>query len=230
MKCATCYFRLYFGERSSLGVVGVEKLVSQVRVRLAQELIVERLDLGVVVRLAKNLSFILRVEGLCSLFLVGIYNVKILVGQEALTNVGLTATVDTTTGATHDLDKVILALACADLVKQNSCILHTVSHCDVDGLTCQLKACFLDAFKAAGSFKLHAFDLLAGEYEVSRTNGCFHNAAGNTEDHACAGVLANDVVVKLFIGKLGKVNTASLNESAKLSGGDNGVNVCHAYL
>ena len=208
--------------------MSMEKLVSLVRVGLTKELIVKCLYLRIVVRLAKNLSLVLGVERLCSLFLVGLHNVGILVGKEALSYVGLTAAVYTTAGTSHYFDEVILARSCADLVKENLCVLHSVSNSYVYGHTAEIKACFLDSVKASYSLELNSVMLFSGESVMSSSESRLHNAAGYTEDNACAGVFTNDIVVEFLVGKLCEVDTASLDELAELASSKNCIYVCES--
>ena len=95
-------------EAFSCSICCMEQFVSLVAVRLAQELLIELIDLRVVMRLTENLLLILGVEGLSSLLFVCIHDVIGLIVEEALSNVRLTTTVDTTAGASHDLDELIL--------------------------------------------------------------------------------------------------------------------------
>ena len=94
----------------------MEQFVSLVAVGFAEELLIELNDLRVIMGLTENLSLILGVEGLSSLLFVCIHNVIRLIVQEALSDIRLTASVDTTAGASHDLDELILGLAFTDLV------------------------------------------------------------------------------------------------------------------
>ena len=206
-------------------VSGVQEVVSLMRVGLAEIILVQLLYLSVVVRLTESVALVLGIEGSSSLLLVGIENVGILVGEEAGTDIRLTATVDAAAGAAHDLDEGVLALAGADVVKENLGVLHAVSNSDADFHAAESEGSFLDAFEATNCLELDSLVLLALEDIVSGTESSFHNTAGYAEDNGCAGVLAQQILVELFIGKLAEEDTCALDEVAKLTGGENSVNV-----
>ena len=69
------------------------------------------------------------------------------------------------------------------------------------------------------------FLLLAGELEIYRTKGSFHNAAGNAEDHAGTGVVAHDVLIPVFLGQTPEHDTASADHPRQLSGGKNCIHI-----
>ena len=78
---------------------------------------------------------------------------------------------------------------------------------DIHGHTVYVKACLLDSVKAANLLKLNKLMLFACQNEVCGSERSFHNAAGYAEYNACAGVIAEKVCVKFFIGQLCKVDT-----------------------
>ena len=63
--------------------MGMQQFMSLVRVRLAQELIVQFLYLSVLMGLAQLLALVLGVQSLGALCPEGILNIVILMGQEA---------------------------------------------------------------------------------------------------------------------------------------------------
>ena len=97
----------------------MQQFMGLVRVRLTQELVVQLLYLGILMGLAQLLALVFTIQGSCPLCAEGVLDIIIFTRQEAGTDDRLTATGDTTTGATHDLDKVVLRLALADLVQQH---------------------------------------------------------------------------------------------------------------
>ena len=99
---------LYFIESFSCSICCVQELVSLVRVRFAQILLIEFDDLGIIVRLTECLTLILGIECLSSLLLVCVEDIVCLVRHEAGTYVRLTAAVDASARASHDLDELIL--------------------------------------------------------------------------------------------------------------------------
>ena len=86
----------------------MQELVSLVRVRLAQILLIEFDDLGILVRLTECLTLIFGIECLSSLLLVCVEDIVTLVRHEARTYIRLTTTVDASARAAHDLDELIL--------------------------------------------------------------------------------------------------------------------------
>ena len=91
--------------------------------------------------LTQGLTLVFAVQSLCALCLVSILDVVILVGQEAGADDGLATTGDTATGATHDLDEVVLGLALADLVQQDLGVLHAVGNGDIDDGAVDVDGC-----------------------------------------------------------------------------------------
>ena len=116
--------RILIESLAILVVVGMQKLVSEMRIWFAKELFIEFLDLLVVMRLTYDLSLIFRIQCVCSLSLVGIDNVIVFVRQEARFYVRLAATVDTAARTAHDLNEMILGITFSDLVQKNFCRLH----------------------------------------------------------------------------------------------------------
>jgi len=203
----------------------MEKLVCLMGVGLTKIILIKLLDLGIVVRLTESKALILAVKSLSSLFLVGIENIVILIGHKAGTDDRLTAACYTTAGTTHDLDEVILALACANIIKQNLCILHTVCNSNVNSHTVDIDGSLTDSLKASDGLKLNSLVLFAGKNKVYCTKSCLHNTAGNAEDNACAGVIAHKILIEVLIGETVKDYTCTLDHSCKLTGGKNRINV-----
>ena len=85
--------------------------------------------------------------------------------------------------------------------------------------------CFLDTLHTAHVLKFDVLEFFAVKHECGSAQSRFHNAARCAENDACAGVFANDVVVKLLIGKFCKADTCALDELGKFSCRKNGVNV-----
>ena len=208
----------------------MEEFVSEVRIGLAEELFIQRLDLRIVMRLTDNLTFVFRIEGVGSLLLVGVHDVVVFVGKEYFANVGLSAAVDTTAGAAHDLNEGIRRSAFADLVEKDLCPAHTAGDGNFDLLTRKLEFGFADVFKTTDFVEDDALSLLAGKNEVSGTKGRFHNAAGDAEDNAGTRVVVDDIVVEVFVGKSVEEDTGTANDSAEFSRGKNGVYVAIAVV
>jgi len=162
----------HFIEALPRRVAGVQQLVGQVAVGLAEELLVQLDDLGVVVALAHGLALVLGVQGLRALFLVGVQDVVVLVGQEHRAHVGLAAAVDAAAGAAHDLDELVLALARADLVQQHLGALHARGDGHVHDGAVDVDGRLADArVVAAHGGELDGLRFLAGQLEVDRAQG-----------------------------------------------------------
>ena len=123
------------------------------RVGFAEEFFVEFLHVRVVVRLTDGETFVFTIESSCTFCPEGVLNVGILVGEEAVFDIRLTAACNAAARATHDLDEVIFALAGSDVVEKDFGVLHSVSDGNVDLHTVDLVSCFLDAFKTADFLK-----------------------------------------------------------------------------
>ena len=192
---------------------------------LAQELGIELLDLGVVVGLAQLLTLILGVQGGGTLGPEGVLDVVVLMGQEAGADDGLAAACDTAAGAAHDLDEVVLGAARTDLVQQDLGVLHAVGDGHVDGHTVQLDGSLTDALEATHLLELDGLVLLAGQDEVDGAQGSLHNAAGDAEDDAGAGVLAHQILVELLVRETLEEDTGTLDHAGQLPGGQNGIHI-----
>ena len=99
-----------------LGIGGMQQVVRFMRIGLSQKFVVQLFNLRVVVGLAQYLALILGLKGAGSLGNISVQNICVLVGQEAFPHIGLAAAVYTAAGATHNLNKVVLAFAGTDLV------------------------------------------------------------------------------------------------------------------
>ena len=60
---------------------------------------------------------------------------------------------------------------------------------------------------------------------VDGSKRCFHNTAGHTEDNACAGVVAHDVLVPTFVGETLKDDAGTLDHSGQFSRGDDSIDI-----
>jgi len=207
----------------------MEKLVSLMGVRLAEEFLIKFLDLGVLMALAKNASLVLGIKCGSTFLHIGIKDIVVLIGKEYGTNIRLTAAVNTAAGASHDLDELIGAFAFTDLVHKNFCVLHAVCNGKTKDLSVDLDLGFFDAVKSADGSESDCSVFLAGKNVVNSTKSSFHNAAGYAEDNARAGSFAHDIRIKFLIRKFCENNTASADHIAKFTGGDNCVNVFKAF-
>lgn len=100
-------------------MVGMQQLLGQRRERLAQELAVARLDIGILVREANVRSGIQAPQYLTALGC-----------QLAAVVDGLTAATDAAARARHDLDEVIAHAAVANRVEQTGGVAQPVCHGD----------------------------------------------------------------------------------------------------
>lgn len=119
-------------ERLAACIGGMQQLMRPVRVGLLEELVVELYDLRIVVRLAQRVALVLGIEGARAFGTVGIDDVHILVGEEAVADDGHAAAVDAAAGAAHDLDEVVRARVLADLVEQDLGVCHAGGHRHLD--------------------------------------------------------------------------------------------------
>ena len=208
----------------------MEQFVSQMAVGLAKELGIELLNLLVIMALAEGVALILAIKSGSTLIAIGVHNIGSFIGEEGGANDGHTAAIDAAAGAAHYLDEVILALACADIIHENLCVLHAAGNGDINFHAAQSEAGFLDAFEAADSFKLDGLMLLALKDKVSSTKSSFHNAAGDAEDNGSAGVFAHEILIEVHVGQQVEADTGSLNHVAQFANGENSVNILDAVM
>ncbi len=227
-----CFYLFKWNNRNSVveafagRIAGMQQFMGFVGVRFAKELFVQFDDLRVVVRLTDGLAFVFAVQSLRALFLVGIDDVIIFVGQEAAADVRLAAAVDTAAGAAHDLDELILGFAGTDLIQQDAGGFHTGGNSDIDNCTVDIDGGFADTGVMAADFV--EFDLivfLADELEVDSTQGSFHNTTGHAEDNAGTGVIAHDILIPIFIGEAVIDDTGALDHAGEFAGCDDGIDV-----
>ena len=149
------------GSESALYVVSVENLVSLVASGLSEILVVDLLDRGVLVGLAEiHLSVSLvehrRAES---------SEIDRVANRRGLER--LTAAVDASARAAHDLDEIDLLLAVLDSREQLLGVLGTRSDSDADGLVAELIGRALDRSGSADVVKVDLFERLA-EDDLSR--------------------------------------------------------------
>ena len=125
---------------------------------------------------------------------------------------GLTAAADTTVGASHNLDEVEELFALFDLLDELISIAETVCNSNLQSeIACGNLKC-LDAFKTAYTAFSNLCNALAGGSTDNVADNCLGNAAGNTEDDACAGV-GSKGSIGLGVGKCSKVYACFLDHS-----------------
>ena len=180
--------------------------------------------------LSHSLTLILRIQSRRALLPEGIDDIEVLIRHEARLDVRLSAAGDAAARAAHDLDELILALAGPDLVEQHSGVLHAVRYRYPYRRAIDVDARLADALETTDLFKLDQVMLFAGQCEVRRTQRSFHNAAGDAEDDARAGVIADDVIVELFLGQSLEVDTGALDQLRQLSGRQNSVDILDAVM
>ena len=194
------------------GVQQVVGLFAALRAGLAaEEVVVERLDLGVEVRHAERRLLVVCVDAGGAL---GAH----LVGREA----GLAAAADASAAARHDLDEVVARLDAvlpvfADLVDDLLDVAHLVGDGDVDLRALDVDCRRLDAIHAAHRLELDAWRLgLAGDEAVRRPERGLHDAACDAEDRARAGVRAEQLVGGL-LGERREVDAGRLDHAGELA-------------
>ena len=203
----------------------MEKLVSLMGVRLAEEFFIKFLDLGILVALAKNASLVLGIKGRGTFLHIGIKNIVVLVGKEYGANIGLAAAIDAAAGTAHDFDELIGAFSLADLIHKNFCVFHTVGNRKAKDLAVDFDLGFLDSVKAADRGESDGAVFFSGKNVINGAQSSFHNAAGYTEDNACAGSFAHNILIEFLIGQFGENDTAAADHITEFAGGDNCVNV-----
>ena len=189
---------------------------------LAKVVLVERLDFRVEMAHADNALLVVGVE-------TGGARRADLVVREA----GLSAAADASTAAGHDFDEVVARLDAvpdvfADLIENLLDIAHLVGDRDVDLRTLDVDRGLLDAVHAAHGGELDSRRLIFLRDEaVGRAKSRFHNAAGDAEDRACAGVGAEQIV-SLLLRKVEEVNAGGLDHAGELTRGENDIRILAA--
>lgn len=143
--------------------------------RFAEEVAVEHLQNGILVRLADRQIPVNLVECLHALLLDGVRRAD-----------GLAAAADAAAWAGHDLDEVIGRDALADLLHENLRVLERVRDCDVQRMAANLERALLDALEAARLLEVEPLERLARQLVADRAQGGLHDAARRAENRAGA--------------------------------------------
>ena len=98
----------------------------------------------------------------------------------------LTAAVYAAAGTAHNLDELILALACSDFVKQLSGVLKSGSNRNLNLLAGNFVGSSLDVVCTANLGVVNLLEILTCENVGNGSEGSFHNAACRAEDCTCA--------------------------------------------
>ena len=197
----------------------MEEVFSLLRAGLTEVILVESLDFGIEVAHADNALLVIRVETCGTGRTDGIRG-----------EAGLTAAADAAAAACHDFDEVVTRLdtvldVFANLVEHLLDIAHLVSDCNVDLRTLDVDLGLLDAVHAAHCGELDCRRLIFLRDEaVCRTQSCFHNAAGNTEDRACTRV-GTEQIIRLLFRKVEEVDTGSLDHAGEFTRGENDIRI-----
>ena len=203
----------------------MEQLFCEFRARFAEILFVEELDIRVVVRLTEGHLLIDVVEDGRAFGTVGIQDIRSFAWLEVRLDEWLTTTVDAATWAAHDLDKGIVGLAFADLVEKSFRVLHAAGDGDFDLGAVDDDFGFFDRFKATDAVEIDFAIFFASEPEVSGTESSFHDTAGDAEDDASAGILAEEILIEFLFGELIPDDARTLDHVREFAGGDDSVDV-----
>ena len=143
--------------------------------RLAQEFLVELLDIGILMTLTDWLAFVFCIEGIATL----LNHIKVAMV------VRLTSTTNTSTWACHNLNYMVVELASAKFVHDNACVAQCVSHTNLELKAVEINFSLTDTLKTAHLVKVDARQCLACVNLINRTQSCFHHATSNTKDGTC---------------------------------------------
>ena len=208
--------------KSALDVVGVENFVSDVAAGLFEVFVVKLLNSEVLVGLTKRHLAVCVVKDGGAFFL----EVDRCLGSCALN--GLTTTVDTTAGTSHDFDKICLDFSCFYLGEKFFCVLGAGGNSNVNFYVTELVGCGLDGSGTANVVEFELFELGTEDNFSSGTESCFHNTAGSTEDRACTGTDVEGLV-EFFVVESLVVDACLFDHTAELASGDRVVNVVNAF-
>ena len=170
-------------------VVRMKQLVCFFAVRLTQILLVDFDNRGIKVGFADGQPFISAVDGVLT---------RLQDGGIAMV-VGLSTTVDATTGAGHDFNGVILGFAALDALEQLADIAQTRGNSRLQLDAGNRNRSFLDAFETRTATKSIGLSLSPSSQPATVRSG-LKNAAGGAEDNGGTSGFAQRVVV-LLIGR-----------------------------
>ncbi len=179
-------------------------------------------------RRSQRSALVLSIEGGGAFFSVSIENIVVLVGQETRLYERLSAAGDASAGATHYLYEMIGALPLSNLVEKNSRVFHSMSDRNSNLDSAEIVRRLFDAFQTSEFLNLNRFEFFAVEFIRGGSQSRFHNSARRSEYYAGAGVVADDVVVEVLVGKSVEQNTRTLNKFCKFSRRQDGVDVLKA--
>ena len=200
----------------------MEKLVSLVRVGFAEEFFINLLNDRVFVGLSDlELFSVCLIENRCTKSL----EVHVVANGSRL--VRLTTTVYASAGTTHDFDELYIISTVLNALQQLSSVGSTGCNSNLNFHAAQLVCSKLDAFSAANVVEVELFKRLAFDNFCCGTESSFHNAAGCTEDSACAGTNV-DGLVELFVCERLEVDTCHFDHAAEFAGGNSDVNTGNA--
>ncbi len=197
-------------------IVGVKKMMGHVGQRLAEEVLVERDDVRVLVGFPIGEPFVNLVERFDAFFADFVGGV-----------IGLSAAADAAAGAGHDLDEVVVAFAFLEAVHHLARVEERMADRDLDFSHAEVVGCFLDAREPAHVVEFQRLRLFARNFFVNGAERRFHDAARRAEDCAGAGACA-ERAVKLAFRQVfeGKADVA--DQLDEFAGGQHSVHVAHS--
>ena len=198
--------------------MSMEKLMSFMRIRFAEEFFIKGFDFFVLVGFSLGFTGIFAVEGFSALC----FEVDIGLGRsvdDRSTAAGYAAA-----RAAHDLDEIVFLLAALNEVEEFGSVAGTVSDGDADNFAAQVNFGFFDTFGTADSVEFDVIERFTGNDFINGTESGFHNAAGSTEDDARAGGFTEDGI-EVFVGETREVDTRVLDHSGKFANGKDCVDV-----
>ena len=137
----------------------------------------------------------------------------------------LSASVDASAGARHDLDEVVTCLAVLHLCQDLSGVLQSGGCHNADGVARDGICGFLDALVGSADFhEIGLLQLLAGEGLGCRSQSGLHDSAGSSEDVCGACGIAHQGII-LLIGQTVEPDAGSLDHTSELSCGQSDVYV-----
>ena len=198
--------------------MGVQQLVGLVAAGLPEELLVNPLDGGVLVALPDDLGLVLVVDSL------GAEGPHILQHLYIGRYDGLAAAVYAAAGAGHNLDEVIARVALPYLLHELPGVGGTMCNGNLNIHTSHVDSGFLHTLNAPHIIVLNGLEILAGQDVRHGTESSRQDAAGSAEDYGSAGRIAIDLV-EVLIGQQVELNASLLDHLAKLTGGQNSVDI-----
>ena len=139
----------------------------------------------------------------------------------------LSASVDASARASHDLDELVVCLAGFYFVKKRSRIAKSGCHCHLYIHARNIVCSLFYALGATDIREIQVRQFFARQHFHCGTKGCFHNSAGSAKDYGRSCGLAHRII-ELLIRKDCKVDATAPDQSCQFSGRNGNIHIRHS--